>query len=449
MLKPTPAPKVWYRRLTPQVLMAIALGIGLGLVVPDFAVSLQVLGELFIRAIKMVIAPIVFLTVVLGMGSMGSLKQVGRVGGKALLYFEVVTTLALGIGLVVANVIRPGDGIDVPSEARTDVTKYAEAGAAFDWKQFFLHLVPDSAVGAFAAGDVLQVLFFSALFGLALTRMPDSGRLPMIATLERLSSLMFRVLEIIMRFAPLGALGGMAYTVGKFGAAALLPMLQLMAAVYLTMALFIFGVLGLIAWISGFSLWRFLGLIRDEILIVLGTSSSEAALPRMLEKLERIGCQRSVVGLVIPTGYSFNLDGTSIYLSMAAIFLAQAYGIELSVAQQLTLLGILMVTSKGAAGVTGSGFVVLGGTLAALKMIPVEGMALLLGVDRFMSEARSVTNLIGNGVATMVIARHEKAFDEARYQRALAGTPDDLLPAAAAVDDITTADTPSPPTPSA
>ena len=337
----------------------------------------------------------------------------------------------------------------MPAEAQADVSRYASAGADFDWRQFILHLVPESAVGAFASGDVLQVLFFAVFFGLALTRMPDSGRLPTIATLERLSSLMFRVLEIIMRVAPLGALGGMAFTVGKFGAAALLPMMQLMGSVYLTMALFIFVGLGFIAWLSGFNLWRFLGLIRDEILITVGTSSSEAALPRMLEKLERIGCQRSVVGLVIPTGYSFNLDGTSIYLSMAALFIAQAYGIELSWGQQLTLLGILMVTSKGAAGVTGSGFVVLGGTLAALKVIPVEGMALLLGVDRFMSEARSVTNLIGNGVATMVISRHENAFDEARYARALAGTPDpdELLPAATAVEGIGGLGADAPPAP--
>jgi aerobic C4-dicarboxylate transport protein len=412
----------WYRRLTVQVLMAIALGVTLGVVVPEFAVELQVLGQLFIRAIKMVVAPIVFLTVVLGIGSIGNLKQVGRVGGKALLYFEVVTTLALLIGVVVANVVQPGAGVTVPSDATAEVAKYADTG--FDWRQFLLHLVPESAVGAFAAGEVLQVLFFAVLAGVALSRLPSGTRLPIVAGLEGLSALMFRVLEIIMRAAPLGALGGMAYTIGRYGVTALLPLAKLMGSVYLTMALFIFVVLGGIAWLSGFKLLGLLRLIRDEILIVLGTSSSEAALPRMLEKMERIGCSRSVVGLVIPTGYSFNLDGTSIYLSMAAIFLAQVYGVQLSIVQQLTLLGILMITSKGAAGVTGSGFVVLGGTLAAMRVIPVEGMALLLGVDRFMSEARAITNLIGNGVATMVIARHEGEFDEERYQQALEGNWD-------------------------
>lgn len=418
--------------LTVQVLLAIALGIVLGATVPEVAVRLQLLGELFIRAIKMVIPPIVFLTIVLGIGGMGNLKRIGRVGGKALLYFEVVTTLALLIGLVVVNVVRPGAGI-APPEAATPVAP----GEGFDWAAFLKHLVPDNAIAAFAAGDMLQVLFFAVLFGLALTRTPEAQGKPLLATLERLNGVFFRILEIVMRVAPLGALGGMAYTIGKFGLGSLIPLAKLMLSVYLTMGLFILVVLGLILRAYGLRLWRVLGYIREEILIVLGTSSSEAALPRLMEKLERAGCERTVVGLVVPTGYSFNLDGTTIYLVMAALFIAQAYGIELSLAEQLTLVGILMITSKGAAGITGSGFVVLAGTLAAVKTIPVAGVALLLGVDRFMSEARSITNFIGNAVATLVIARSENALDMGRFRSALAAErADEPLPAEAAVQDL-------------
>lgn len=412
--------------------MAIALGVALGIIFPEFAVGLKLLGDVFIRLIKMLIAPLVFCTIVLGIAGMGSLKQVGRVGGKALLYFEVVTTLALVIGLLVANWVQPGVGVAPPATAEAP----AAQGEGLSWSGFLLHLVPENVVGAFATGDVLQVLVFALLFGVALGRTRAELRVPVYQTLERWNQVLFRILELIMRLAPLGAMGGMAYTVGKFGPETLLPLAKLMGAVYITMALFVFGVLNAIAWRYGFSLWRFLGFIRQEILIVLGTSSSESVLPRMIEKLERGGCQRSVVGLVIPTGYSFNLDGTTIYLSMAALFVAQVYGIQLSVWQQLTLVGILMITSKGAAGVTGSGFVVLASTLAALKTVPVEGVALLLGVDRFMSEARAITNLIGNGVATMVIARSENAFDSAMYADALARNSrgEEILAPAADID---------------
>ncbi|TGE25355.1 dicarboxylate/amino acid:cation symporter [Hymenobacter aquaticus] len=414
--------------LTFQVLTAIALGIVVGALFPAFGAALKPIGDTFINLIKMLIAPIIFLTVVLGIGGMGDLKKVGRVGGKALLYFEIVTTLALIIGITAANLSKPGVGIDARASVATqtaaqaaEASKYTAQAGEMNWVEFFTHVVPHSVVGAFAEGDVLQVLLFAVLFGMALGRISPTYSQPLIATFERLSHAMFAVLGLVMKLAPLGAFGGMAFTIGKYGLATLLPLGQLMLVVYATMFLFIFGVLNAIMRYYGLSLWRFLGFIKEEILLVLGTSSSESALPRMIDKLERYGCSRSVAGLVIPTGYSFNLDGTSIYLSIAAIFLAQAFGIELSLTQELTLIGILMLTSKGAAGVTGSGFIVLASTLAATKIIPVEGVALLLGVDRFMSEARAITNVIGNGVATLVIAKSEGEFDEARHQLALAG----------------------------
>jgi aerobic C4-dicarboxylate transport protein len=366
----------------------------------------------------MVIAPVIFLTIVLGIANMSDLKKVGRVGGKALLYFEIVTTFALAIGLVVVNVTKPGRGLDVTALARGDVSKFAEQGKAMSFVEFFTHIVPSSAVDAFARGDVLQVVFFAVLFGVALAAMGERGR-PLSDMLERLSEVIFRIVALVMKVAPIGAFGAMAYTIGAFGVRALLPLGRLMLDVYVTMALFIFVVLNLILRLYGFSLWEYLKFIREEILIVLGTSSSEAALPRMLDKMERYGCARSVVGLVIPAGYSFNLDGTSIYLSMATLFIAQAFGVELTLAQQLTVLGVLMVTSKGAAGVTGSGFIVLASTLAAMRVVPIEGVAIVLGVDRFMSEARAITNLIGNGAATLVVARSENAFDETKRQLAV------------------------------
>ena len=419
------------RNLTFQVLVAVALAVLLGALYPAAGIAMKPLGDIFINLVKMIIAPIIFLTIVLGIASMHDIRKVGRVGGKAFLYFEVVTTLALGVGLLVANVTRPGAGIDVSSLAGGDISQYTTAAKQLSFVDFVTHIVPSSVAGAFANGDILQIVFFSLLFGVALSGMGESGR-PLTAGLEKLAQVFFRITAIVMRVAPLGAFGAMAYTIGKFGVRALLPLAHLMGGVYLTMALFIFGVLNLIARVSGFSLWQLLKYIRAEILIVLGTSSSEAALPSMLERMTAYGCDRSVVGLVIPAGYSFNLDGTSIYLSMATIFIAQAFGIHLSIGQQLSVMAVLIVTSKGAAGVTGSGFIVLASTLSAMHTVPVEGIALVLGVDRFMSEARAITNLIGNAVATVVIARSEGAFDPVRHAEAMAaGASGDLLVASA------------------
>ena len=411
-------PRAIHRNLTVQVLVAIALAVVLGLVAPDTAKAMRPLGDVFVNLIKMVIAPVIFLTIVLGIANMSDLKKVGRVGGKALLYFEIVSTISLAIGLIVVNVTKPGAGLDVSSLAKGDVSSYAAQGKEMHFVDFFTHIVPSSAVDAFAKGDVLQVVFFAILFGVALASLGANGR-PLTELLERLAKVIFRIVGIVMRVAPIGAFGAMAFTVGAFGVRSLLPMGRLMLDVYLTMALFIFIVLNLILRAYGFSLWEYLKFIREEIVIVLGTSSSEAVLPRMLDKMERYGCSRTVVGLVIPAGYSFNLDGTSIYLSMAALFVAQAFGIHLSIAQQISVLGVLMLTSKGAAGVTGSGFIVLASTLSAMRVVPVEGVAILLGVDRFMSEARAITNLIGNGAATLVVARSERAFDEEARVRAV------------------------------
>lgn len=406
--------------LTVRVLIAITLGILTGYFFPETAAKLKPLGDLFINLIKMVIAPIIFLTIVLGISNMGDLKKVGRVGGKALLYFEIVTTGALAIGLVLANLIRPGDGVQTNAVKGGDVSKYTEQGAGMDWTEFFLHIVPSNAIKAFAEGDILQVLVFSILFGVGLTRMGDFGK-PLILTFERLSKVFFNILNVVMILAPLGAFGGMAFTIGKYGLSTLLPLAKLMATVYATMFLFVFVVLNLILRYYKISLWTVLKFIKEELLIVLGTSSSESALPQIMDKLEALGCSRSVVGLVVPAGYSFNLDGTTIYLVMATIFLAQVFGVDLTIGQELTIIGILMVTSKGAAGVTGSGFIVLASTLTAIKVIPVEGLALLLGVDRFMSEARSITNIIGNTVATIFIANNEGEFNRDQYNQVASG----------------------------
>ena len=407
-----------HHNLTFQVLVAIALGVLLGLLSPATGRAMKPLGDTFVNLVKMVIAPVIFLTIVLGIANMSDLKKVGRVGGKALLYFEVVSTISLAIGLLVVNLTKPGAGLDVSALAKGDISSYAAQGKEMHFVDFFTHIVPASAVDAFAKGDVLQVVFFAILFGVALASLGANGR-PLTELLERLAQVIFRIVGIVMRVAPIGAFGAMAFTVGAFGVRSLLPMGRLMLDVYLTMALFIFIVLNLILRAYGFSLWEYLKFIREEIVIVLGTSSSEAVLPRMLDKMERYGCSRTVVGLVIPAGYSFNLDGTSIYLSMAALFVAQAFGIHLSLAQQISVLGVLMLTSKGAAGVTGSGFIVLASTLSAMRVVPVEGVAILLGVDRFMSEARAITNLIGNGAATLVVARSERAFDEEARVRAV------------------------------
>jgi aerobic C4-dicarboxylate transport protein len=406
--------------LTFRVLVAIALGVVLGVVAPDTAKAMRPLGDTFVNLVKMVIAPIVFFTIVLGIATLGDLKRVGRVGGKALLYFEIVTTFALAIGLVVVNVIKPGAGLDVSRIAGGDISRYTTQAQQMTFVDFVTHIVPANMLEAFVRGEMLQVVFVAVLFGVALSALGEMAK-PALTVFEVLSKALFKIVGLIMIVAPVGAFGAMAFTVGNFGLRTLIPLGKLMLSVYTTMFLFVFVVLNLIARMYGFSLLRFLRYIWEEILLVLGTSSSEAALPRMMDKLEKFGCAKPIVGLVVPTGYSFNLDGTSIYLSMATIFLAQVSGVNLSLGQELTVLGVLMLTSKGAAGVTGSGFIVLASTLSAMKIIPVESIALLLGVDRFMSEARAIVNLIGNGVATVVISKSENAFDAEQNRRALAG----------------------------
>ncbi|MES2378037.1 MAG: C4-dicarboxylate transporter DctA [Bacteroidota bacterium] len=399
-----------FSNLTFQVLFAIALGVIVGLNFPGFAATAQTISKIFISLITMLIPFIIFFTIVLGVAGMSDMKKVGRVGGKALLYFEIVTTFALVIGVTVANFVKPGAGFTAHvTFDQAKLAGYQKAAAEMHWGDFITHIVPTSAIKAFADGDILQVLFFAILFGFGLSKMGDSGK-PVIDLFEKISKVFFNIMHIVMKAAPIGAFGGMAYTISTYGIKTLQPLALLMASVYLTMALFIFVVLNLICRMYKFSLWQYLKHIKEEILIVLGTSSSEPALPAMMEKLEKFGCSKSVVGLVIPAGYSFNLDGTTIYLSMSVIFLAQVFNIPLSLGQELTIIGILMITSKGAAGVTGSGFIVLTSTLAAIKIIPVEGVAILLGVDRFMSEARAITNVIGNGVATIVIAKSEGEF---------------------------------------
>ena len=406
--------------LTFRVLVAITLGVILGVVAPDTAKAMRPLGDTFVNLVKMVIAPIVFFTIVLGIATLGDLKRVGRVGGKALVYFEIVTTFALAIGLLVVNFLKPGAGLDVSQIAGGDISRYTTQAEQMTFVDFVMHIVPANMLEAFVRGEMLQVVFVAVLFGVALSAIGEMAR-PALTVFESLSKALFRIVGIIMIVAPIGAFGAMAYTVGNFGLRTLIPLGKLMLSVYTTMFLFVFVVLNLIARAYGFSLWRFLRYIKEEILLVLGTSSSEAALPRLMDKLEAYGCAKPIVGLVVPTGYSFNLDGTSIYLSMATIFLAQVSGVDLSLGQELTVLGVLMLTSKGAAGVTGSGFIVLASTLSAMKIIPVESIALLLGVDRFMSEARAIVNLIGNGVATVVIAKSERAFDAEQNRRALSG----------------------------
>lgn len=401
------------RNLTAQVLVAVAIGVLIGVISPSTGRALKPLGDAFINLVKMVITPIIFLTIVHGIASMADLRKLGRVGGKALVYFEIVSTIALAIGLIIVNITKPGAGLDASKMPTGDISHYTAAAVEQSWVDFLMNVVPSNIVAAFAGGDLLPVVFFSILFGVALTSVGDAGR-DILDLLVRLQAVFFRIVHIIMKVAPLGAMGAMAYTVGTFGLRTLLPLGRLMLDVYATMIIFIGVVLALICRMAGFRLWTFLKYIREEILLVLGTSSSEAVLPNMIEKLERYGCHQQVVGLVIPTGYSFNLDGTNIYLSMAAIFIAQVFRVDLSLGQQLSLLGILMLTSKGAAAVTGSGFIILASTLAATGTVPVEGVAIVLGVDRFMSEARAITNLIGNGVATLVISRSEGAFDDAR-----------------------------------
>ena len=412
--------KPLYSHLYAQVLTAIILGILLGYFYPQLGEQMKPFGDAFIKMIKMLIAPIIFCTVVHGIAGMEDLKRVGRVGIKALIYFEVVTTLALIVGLVIVNVLQPGAGMNVDAKAidtksiQIYTTKAGQQGTV----EFFLNIIPATVVGAFAEGEILQVLFFAILFAFALSLLGERGK-PLLNLIDIVSHALFGVVGIIMRVAPLGAFGAMAFTIGKYGVGSLVSLGRLMAAFYITCLIFIFGVLGSIAWLAGFSIWKFIKYIKEELLIVLGTSSSESVLPRMIAKLENLGCKETVVGLVIPTGYSFNLDGTCIYLTMAAIFLAQATNTELTLWHQIGIIAMLLLTSKGAAGVTGSGFIVLAATLSSVGTIPVASIALILGVDRFMSEARALTNLIGNGVATIVVAKWERALDEERMRQLL------------------------------
>lgn len=419
--------KPFYKDLFFQVLVAIAVGILLGHYYPEIGVAMKPLGDGFIKLIKMIIAPIIFCTVVTGIAGMGNMKQVGRVGAKALLYFEVVTTLALIIGLVAVNVAAPGAGMNIdPSTLDTDSIKsYTQGGGAqmTGTVDFLMHIIPSTVVGAFSSGDILQVLFFAILFAWALGRMGPSSK-PLLDVIDTVSHAFFGIVGIIMYLAPIGAFGAMAFTIGKYGVESLQSLGELLLVFYGTCVLFVLGVLGTIMRACGLSIIQFLKYIGEELFIVLGTSSSESVLPRMMDKMTHLGCSKPVVGMVIPTGYSFNLDGTSIYLTMAAVFIAQATNTPLTLGEELTLLGVLLLTSKGAAGVTGSGFVVLAATLASMGKVPVEGLALILGIDRFMSQARALTNLIGNGVATIVVAKWEKAFDDATAKEILAGRRD-------------------------
>jgi len=409
------------RHLYFWVLIAIISGGTLGYFEPQLGVSLKPLGDGFIALIKMLISPVIFCTVVLGIAGAGDMKKVGRVGGKALLYFELVSTLALIIGLVVMWLIRPGDGFHAdPSQLDAKaVAKYAKLAEEQSTVDFILHIIPKTLFDAFTAGgDLLQVLLVAILFGYAMSRMGEKGA-GVHRFIEECSHIFFAMMNAIMKLAPLGAGGAMAFTIGKYGIGALKPLAALMGSFYLTCALFIFIVLGLIARATGFSIFKFIAYIKEELLTVLGTSSSESALVPLMDKLEKLGCSKSVVGLVVPSGYSFNLDGTNIYLTMAALFVAQALDIDLTLGQEATLLGVAILTSKGASGVTGAGFITLAATLAVVPSVPVAGLALILGIDRFMSEARALTNFIGNGVATIVVSRWEKELDTARMKQTL------------------------------
>ena len=419
-MTPPPVRQPWYRILYLQVLIGVALGIGIGWRYPAFGVSLEPLGTGFIKLIKMMIAPIIFCTVVHGIASMSDLKRLGRVGIKTLLYFEVVSTLALVIGLVVVNVLQPGAGFHYSPSASDLATAetFTSKAQSLSTVAFLLHIIPSTFFDAFGSGDLLQVLLVSTLIGFAISFMGERGA-PVLRAIHFSSEIFFNVLRMLVRLAPLGAFGAMAFTVGKYGFGSLSNLLQLMAGFYATAIVFVLVVLGSIARVAGFSILRFLAYIKDELLLVLGTSSSETALPGMIHKMRRLGCAESTVGLVIPTGYSFNLDGTNIYMSMAAIFLAQATNTPLDLRDQLGLLLVAMISSKGASGVTGAGFVTLAATLAVVPGIPIASLALLVGIDRFMSECRAITNLIGNGVATVVISRWEKEITPAQLREAL------------------------------
>ena len=409
--KRTPIYKVLYF----QVICAIVIGVLLGMFFPDIGAQMKPFGDGFIRLIKMIIAPVIFCTVVTGIAGMSDMKMVGKAGGLALLYFEIVSTIALIIGLLIVNTVEPGVGmhVDPTTLDQSAVSAYAGPGKMQTTTQFLMNIIPVTVVGAFAEGEILQVLFFSLLFGFALHKFGGRGTL-IFDVIEKSSFVLFQIVGMIMRVAPLGAFGAMAFTIGKYGIASLIPLAKLMGTFYLTCLLFIFVVLGLICRWHGFSILRYIAYIKEELLIVLGTSSSESVLPRMMTKMEQAGVDRSIVGLVIPTGYSFNLDGTAIYLTMAAVFIAQACDVDMTLSQQITLLLVLLLTSKGAAGVTGSGFIVLAATLSAVGHVPVAGLALILGIDRFMSEARALTNMIGNGIACVVVGHWCKQVDNSK-----------------------------------
>lgn len=416
----TPKKLPLYRSLYVQVVCAVIAGVALGYFYPSLGSEMKPIGDGFIKMIKMMIAPIIFCTVVIGIAGMEDMKKVGKTGGLALLYFEVVSTFALIIGLVLVNIMQPGAGMNV--DASTLDTKaiaaYTGPGKMVGTTDFLLNIIPSALVDAFAKGEILQVLLIAILFGFALHRFGGRGTL-VFDFIEKISQVLFTIVGFIMKLAPIGAFGAMAFTIGKYGVGSLLSLGKLMGAFYLTCLIFIFVVLGLIARIHGFSIWKFIKYIKEELLIVLGTSSSETVLPRMIEKMENLGANKTTVGLVIPTGYSFNLDGTSIYLTMAAVFIAQATNTPMTLMQEITLLAVLLLTSKGAAGVTGSGFIVLAATLSAVGTLPVAGLALILGIDRFMSEARALTNLIGNGVATLVVAKWTNELDVERMHAGL------------------------------
>jgi len=403
-----------------QVLIGIVLGLAVGALWPEFGESLRPLGDGFIKLVKMVIAPVIFCTVALGIAQMGDMKKFGRIGGKAIIYFEVVSTMALVIGLVVGEVVKPGAGFNIDPAALdpTAVASYAKRAEADTVVQHLMNIIPDTFFSAFTSGDLLQVLLVAILFGYACTKLGETGRM-VSGGLEKIVAVFFRIIHTIIWLAPIGAFGAMAFTVGRYGLSALLPLGSLILCFYITCFMFVAVVLGLIARMIGFSLWRFLYYIREELLITLGASSSEPALPKMIEKLEKLGAQPAVVGLVIPTGYSFNLDGTNIYLTLAILFLAQATNIELSAMQMITILAVAMLTSKGASGVTGAGFVTLAATLSVVPAIPMVALATIVGIDRFMSECRAITNIIGNGVATLAVARWEGELDMETLQSEL------------------------------
>ena len=430
--------KPFYKILYVQVLFAIACGILLGIYFPSDATAMKPLGDGFVKLIKMIIAPVIFCTVVSGIAGMQDIKKIGRVGGKALLYFEVISTFALVIGLFVANILRPGDGFNAnPATLDTkSIAEFTEKAKHQSTVDFLLNIIPNTVVDAFAKGDILQVLLVAILFGFALSLLGERGK-PVTKLIDEVSAAIFGVVGIIMKVAPLGAFGAMAFTIGKYGIASLLPLAKLMGCFYLTCFLFVIVVLGTVTRLTGFSILKFINYIKEELLIVLGTSSSESALPSLMTKLERLGCSKSVVGLVVPTGYSFNLDGTNIYMTMAALFVAQATNTDLTLTQELTILGVAMLTSKGASGITGAGFITLAATLAVVPTIPVAGMTLILGIDRFMSECRALTNFVGNGVASVVVSNWEHELDHDKLKAELANpgstvTDPDLQPLARA-----------------